>query len=107
MSIRLTLAAAALFAIGTPAFASNYVASLQSPAKSAQLVSSERLWSCAGTTCAAGGEATSPAKRICSRLVKEVGPLSAFTAQGKIFAADELAQCNASAAGASTAAAAQ
>lgn len=98
MSFRLALAAVALFGLATPALASNYIASLQAPAKTAKLVSSDRLWRCDGATCAADGEASSAAKHICSRLAKEVGPLLAFTAQGRVFAADELAQCNAAAA---------
>ena len=104
--IRATLLTAALL-LAAPAFASNYVASLQAPAKASKLISSDRMWSCVGTSCAAGGEATSPAKRICSRLVKEVGPLSAFTAQGRDFSADELTACNASASAASVPSSAQ
>jgi hypothetical protein len=97
MIVRLTLIAAVMFAVVTPAFAANYVASLQVPATATKLISSERMWSCNGVVCVAGGDASSAAKHICSRLVKEVGPLSGFTAQGKVFAADELAECNASA----------
>ena len=97
MTLRFTLTAAVMFAVATPAFAANYVASLRDPAKDTKLVSSERMWSCDGVICVAGGDASSAAKRICSRLVKEVGPLVGFTAQGKVFAAEELAQCNASA----------
>ncbi len=98
MTIRLAVAAFALLGVATPALASNYVASLQAPATHAKLVSSDRLWRCDGVTCTADGGASSAAKHICSRLAKEVGPVTGFTAQGKVFAADELAQCNAAAA---------
>ena len=87
-----------LSALGLPAAAGaapSYVASLAAPAKVERLVSSDRLWSCSGTTCAAGGEATSPARNICSRIAEEAGLLLSFSARGRSFTAEELARCNA------------
>ncbi len=72
----------------------SYVATLEKPAASARLVSSERTWTCHGSTCQAGGAATSPAKHICVRLAEEVGAVTAFSAKGRAFSPDELAACN-------------
>lgn len=85
-------------AAGAPLFAASaapsYVASFAAPATTAKLVSSERLWSCEGATCLAGGDATSPAKNICVRIAKEVGAVTAFAAKGRDFSAEEVAACN-------------
>lgn len=75
--------------------APSYTASLATPAAARQIVSSDRLWSCDGASCHAAGEASSPAKNICSRIAREVGALTGFTARGHVFTADELAACNA------------
>ena len=85
-----------LVATSAPAFAAapSYVASFAAPAATAKLVSSERLWSCEGSSCSAGGAATSPAKHICVRIAQEVGAVTAFHAKGKAFSAAELAICN-------------
>lgn len=84
--------------IATPGFAAaaatSYSVSFAEPAASAPFVSSERQWSCAGVDCRAGGEATSPAKHICARLAKEVGLVTAFSAKGREFSAEEIARCN-------------
>lgn len=87
-----------LVATSAPVFAASaapsYVASFAAPTTAAKLVSSERLWSCEGATCLAGGDATSPAKNICVRLAKEVGAVTAFTAKGRTFTDEEVAACN-------------
>lgn len=101
-----TLAASLLLA--APAFAAeapSYVAELAARSDSVKLVSSDRLWSCVGVTCAAAGPADSAAKRICSRLAREIGPLKAFSARGRVFNQQELAACNAKAAPVAVAAA--
>ncbi len=85
----------------------SYVAELASPSTSTRLVSSEKLWSCQGVLCAAAGPADSAARRICSRLVREVGPLKSFSARGRSFDQTQLAACNASAAPAAPVMAAQ
>lgn len=92
--------AASLLLVGSAAAADapSFVAELAAPSDSVKLVSSDRLWSCVGVTCAAAGPSDSAFRRICSRLAKEVGPLKAFTARGRTFDEAELAACNAKAA---------
>lgn len=99
---RRIVAVAASLLVATPvaaADAPSYVAELAAPSTSVKLVSSDRLWSCVGVTCAAAGPADSAAKRICSRLAKEIGPLKSFKARGRVFNAEELTACNAKASG--------
>ena len=85
----------AAFTSSTSALAApSYSVSLATPVSVEQVISSDRLWSCNGATCLAGGEATSPAKHICSRIAKQIGPVTAFNAQGRSFSADEIAACN-------------
>ncbi|MCA3254052.1 MAG: hypothetical protein INF91_00370 [Alphaproteobacteria bacterium] len=95
------------FLASAAAAAPNYQATLAVPASQSKLVSSERQWSCAGLACVAGGEATSAAARICSRLAREVGPIAAFTANGRALDAGQLAACNEKAASVSVPAAAK
>ncbi|MDO9488316.1 MAG: hypothetical protein Q7J32_08070 [Sphingomonadaceae bacterium] len=87
-----------LVAVGAPvsiaSAAPSYVATFATPAATTKLVSSERLWSCDGTTCLAGGDATSPARNICIRIAKEVGAVTGFTASGQAFTAEQVAACN-------------
>jgi hypothetical protein len=96
MSINKLLILVVVSASSTIAFAAapSYVASFAGPTDVSRLVSSERLWSCEGATCLAGGAATSPAKHICARLAEDVGAVTAFSVKGRTFTADELAACN-------------
>lgn len=107
--IRQTLVVlAAAFVAQTTAFAApSYTASLAGPATAEKLVSSDRQWSCEGATCFAGGEATSPARHICSRLSKAAGPLTGFAVKGRAFSVEQVAACNAQAGHNLTQAAAQ
>ncbi|ANY18561.1 hypothetical protein A6F68_00025 [Tsuneonella dongtanensis] len=59
----------------------------------ARPIASGMVWKCTETVCTAG-EASSRPAIVCARLAKEVGPLTAFTAGGKAFEAEELARCN-------------
>lgn len=105
--VRLIPLLAAAFVATAAAAAPNYQVTLSVPAPQAKLVSSDRLWSCAGLACVAGGEATSAASRICSRLAREVGPVASFTAHGRALDASQLAACNEKAASVSVPAAAK
>ena len=63
------------------------------PAAKARPIVSGQVWKCAESACVSG-EATSRPAIVCARIAKEVGPLAAFTAGDKAFAAEELARCN-------------
>ena len=62
------------------------------PAK-ATLVTRSTLWKCDGGVCLAP-KATSRDEIMCELVVREVGALTAFSANGQNFDADALAKCN-------------
>ena len=80
-----------------PAYAAEsrvyYTAELAAPVASVKTVVSGTVFNCDGTGCA-GRKATSRPAIVCARLVKEVGPVAKFTANGKELAAEDLARCN-------------
>ncbi len=83
-------------ALPTIAHAANgpyYRAELSSPAPKGKFVARGVVWSCDGTSCA-GARGTSRPLIMCTSLVREVGELKSFTANGKSLEADELARCN-------------
>ena len=90
---------AALMVIAAPAGAlagsASYVASFAAPVSQPKLVSSERLWTCSDSVCTAQGAASSPPQHVCSRLAREMGAMTAFSARGVAFDAEALAACNA------------
>jgi hypothetical protein len=71
-----------------------YRAELAAPAAKTSAVAGGLVWKCADTACAAAKGTSRPAI-VCARLVREVGPVSAFIAGGKALEAEELARCNA------------
>jgi hypothetical protein len=89
----LTLAAA------TPSFAQGAGSSLtlQNPAGAspAHVIIDGAAWVCQGATCTAGpGGQDQPVERACRRVVRELGPVSAFSWQGQPLRPDRLAACN-------------
>jgi hypothetical protein len=70
-----------------------YVATpVTAPAK-ARLVTRATIWKCDAAGCTAG-KSNSRDAIICELLVREVGPLSDFRANGAPLDADALARCN-------------
>ena len=55
------------------------------------------FWRCSAGVCLASGGASQPPLRACKRVVAQLGPVTAFTWQGRSLTADELATCNAAA----------
>jgi hypothetical protein len=78
--------------------AASYVAVFAQPVAPARIVSSDRLWSCADTTCVSGGRTDSPPQHICSRLARTIGVLASFAVREQAFDAAALEACNAKAA---------
>ncbi len=70
-----------------------YHAELAVPATEVRTIASGLLWNCADTACTAN-KGTSRPVIVCQRLANEVGPISAFVANGKAFDAEDLARCN-------------
>ena len=79
---------------GALAATPTYTATFATPGALDRIVSSDRLWACDGNLCLAGGEATSPARHICTRLAKAVGPIATFSFKVRALDAEQVAQCN-------------
>lgn len=80
----------------TPANAAEgpfYRAELAAPAQPGKTIASGQVWSCNETACVSGKGTSRPAI-VCARLVKQVGPVASFVADGKALKADALAKCN-------------
>lgn len=74
-----------------------YSATLAAPADAPRTIAGGVVWNCAGTDCSAP-RGTSRPTIMCARLVREVGPVSSFTANGETLDAAALERCNAAAA---------
>ncbi|MEQ9661311.1 MAG: hypothetical protein RLN87_02045 [Parasphingopyxis sp.] len=97
LSLLLSIATAALLVTGTTAQAGTLyrVTLAQAPAQSVNIIRSTP-WVCDGTECTTEGARSRPAHE-CIRLVRELGTAQTFTIDGEALAAEELAECNASA----------
>ena len=69
-----------------------YTAQLAAPASARTAVAGGLIWTCDGSTCTAARGTSRPAI-VCARLAREVGPVTAFVADGKALAAEDLARC--------------
>jgi hypothetical protein len=96
--LRSIFAAAAFGLIAAPAFASNaYTFETVKPVTETHIVAESVVWSCAGTTCTAELDRKAPTVRICKKIVKQVGAISALRNTKSELTAEQLAACNASA----------
>jgi hypothetical protein len=95
MPSRFLLSLVAALAIGTPAFAGGYRATLATPAAEPQMIARDLLWTCDGATCRTRTISNSRPRIVCQALVRKAGPVSAFVAEDAPLAAADLAACNA------------
>jgi hypothetical protein len=70
-----------------------YSATLNAAPAEPRTVAGGVVWACEGTSCTAPRGTSRPAV-ICGRLVRELGPVASFTANGEAFDAAALARCN-------------
>jgi len=97
--LRSFIAAAAFAAIAAPAFASSsYTFETINPVKDKRVIAESVVWSCEGTTCKAELDRKAPTVRICKKIVKEVGAISALRNTKSELTAEQIAECNAAAA---------
>ena len=96
--LRSALTAAAFMAVAAPAFASNsYTFETVNPVSDKRIVAESVVWSCENTTCVAELDRKKPTVRICKKIVKEVGEISALRNSKTELSAEEIAECNLSA----------
>lgn len=98
--IRFSFVAAAVAAVALPASASlaqgtggYYSATPTAAPATNRFVTRSLIWHCGDGVCTAGQGDTRDIVS-CQLLAREVGTLSAFTANGETFDAEKLAQCN-------------
>lgn len=89
------LAVAVLSAAPSVAAGNSYNATLAA-APAEKVMAAGTVFVCKGADCNARESSSSPA-RVCAALVKEAGPVSAFSFAGKAFDDAKLAKCNAAA----------
>lgn len=93
--LRSVLAAAAFAAIAAPAFASNsYTFETATPVSDKRIVAESVVWSCEGTKCSAELDRKAPTVRICKKIAKQVGELTALRNTKSELTAEQLAECN-------------
>ena len=90
-----TLAITASMLFATAASAQGYysVTPTAAPTK-ASVITGGMLWKCDGTACTAGRGSSRDAI-VCEQVVKRVGTLATFSANGAAFDTAALAKCNA------------
>lgn len=76
--------------------AAYYSATLATAVESQRTIAGSLVWNCNGTSCTAARGTSRPAI-VCARLVREVGPVTAFVANGEALDAAALERCNAAA----------
>jgi hypothetical protein len=91
--------AAALAAIAVPAFAEGvWTATPTKTANSGAILAGGAVWACDKDVCHTTSDtSTADAMTSCRALVKEIGPVTAFSTDGHAYSAGRLATCNASA----------
>ncbi len=98
--MRAQFLAAVLLVAATPALAQESSSlTLQTPvAKTTQTLIDGVDWTCTGASCVStpGGQSQS-VERACRRVVAQLGPVAAFSWQGRALAPDKLPACNAAA----------
>ena len=92
--IAATLFVGAAATAQTRASGAFYTATLTTPAATPRTVAGSLIWNCAGTACNAARGTSRPAI-VCARLVRTMGPVTSFVAEGRALEADDLAKCNA------------
>ncbi|MCU0730185.1 MAG: hypothetical protein MUE84_01220 [Hyphomonas sp.] len=93
--LRSILATAAFAALAAPAFASNsYTFETANPVSTKRIVAESVVWTCEGTKCTAELDRKAPTVRICKKIAKEVGQVTALRNTKSELTAEQIAECN-------------
>lgn len=93
--LRSILATAAFAALAAPAFASNsYTFETATPVSTKRIVAESVVWTCEGTKCTAELDRKAPTVRICKKIAKEVGQVTALRNTKSELTAEQIAECN-------------
>jgi hypothetical protein len=89
------LAILALALVSAPAFAATFQAAPAARPAQAQFVARDSAWRCTEAGCVTTNVTFTRPAIVCAALAHEVGALTAFSVDGRAFAAEELQACNA------------
>lgn len=93
--LRSVLTAAAFAVIAAPAFASNaYTFETVNPVSQKRVIAESVVWSCEGTVCRGELDRKAPSVRVCKKIVKEVGEVTALRNSKSELTAEQIAECN-------------
>lgn len=91
--LRSAIAAMALAGIALPAFAS-FTFETAEPVSKKRVIAESVVWTCEDTVCTGDLKRKAPTVRVCKKIAKEVGTVSAFRNMASELTAEELAECN-------------
>ncbi|MBU2606400.1 MAG: hypothetical protein KKC43_10985 [Alphaproteobacteria bacterium] len=95
--LRSALISAAALALAAPALAGTYVFETAAPVADKRVIAESVVWTCEGTTCVGDLDRKKPSLRICKKIAKEVGIVTALRNDESELTADEIEACKASA----------
>jgi hypothetical protein len=91
----LRLATLTLALLSTPAFAAGFQAETGTRPPQVRFVAGDSVWRCTDNACVSGNATSTRPAIVCAALVRQVGALRSFSANGRAFGAEELQACNA------------
>lgn len=91
--LRSAIAALAFAGLALPAFAS-YTFETAQPVSQKRVIAESVVWTCDGTVCTGDLKRKAPTVRVCKKIAKEVGAVTAFRNAAAELTAEELAECN-------------
>ena len=95
--LRSTLISAAALAFAAPALAGTFVFETAQPVAEKRVIAESVVWTCEGTTCVGDLDRKTVSLRICKKIAKEVGKITALRSDKSELDAADLESCKASA----------
>jgi hypothetical protein len=93
--LRSAIAALFMAGIAMPALASTaYTFETAEPVNKRRVVAESVVWTCEGTVCTGELRRKSPTVRVCKKIAREVGEVTAFRNTASELSAEDLAECN-------------
>jgi hypothetical protein len=80
--------------VSGPAFAAGFQAETSTRPSQTRLVARDSIWRCTESNCVSTNETSTRPAIVCAALVRQVGALRSFSANGRAFGAEELQACN-------------
>jgi len=95
--LRSTLISAAALALASPALAGTFIFETAAPVAEKRVIAESVVWTCEGTTCVGDLDRKKVSLRICKKIAKEVGEITALRNDKSELDAADLEACKASA----------